>query len=422
MGVLATANTSAFFLPRARVEDALHAFRELAEREPAEFHDAAAVANASDFAAALLAAAWRTTFDDAGNVVELRYAGDKAPKESDDFWPLPMFRALSPLVAAAIIEVTLDDAPSTYVLLGTKVERWHDEPSDDEERRRRATIRRKARGLVAAARKRAKAPPAPKPSAPATKRRSSKRVETPPFRSAAAEAGSGPRVGMNLDFASEDDLLWHRDLGMMGALVEALEPNGLWFDFKGMSVRHEDAVRLDRRRLAKTIANWESGALELRESEDSGAPYVGIDTGGILCDLRLYSPGLDARRKHVFDGIIGWARVAASLIGDRACVRSGSIYPLDLSSELPEPAREHPLVRLGTLADFFGVGWCAREMPELVAAIVDGKLPEGASRIRYDDLLVLRWLDDATDPEEHVRACLRQQSWWVEHFPEPHAD
>ena len=422
MGVSATAWTSAFFLPRGQVADALQALHELARREPEEFHHPEAVSTADDFAAALLAGGWRATLDTAGNVVEIRFAGGKAPKESSDLWPVPMFRALSPFVAAAIVEVTFDEAPSTYALLGPKVERWHDEPRDPKDLRRRTTILRKARALVAASRKRAKAPPAAKASKPATKRRAAKPVKVPAVRTKPAEQVTGPRVGMELDMASEEDLVWHRDLRMMASLIEALEPNGLWFDFRRVSLENEDPVRLDPKKLAKAIADWEAGSVELEESDAEELAFVGIDTGGILCRLRLHSPNIDARRKDMLDRIIGWARVAATLIGDRARIRNGSIYSFDLPSDLPEPAREHPMVRLRTLVDFVGIRWSQENVPELMAAALDGPLPAGASRLRYGDLLVLRWLDDPTDPDEHVRASLRQQTWWVEQFPEPAQD
>jgi len=68
------------------------------------------------------------------------------------------------------------------------------------------------------------------------------------------------------------------------------------------------------------------------------------------------------------------------------------------------------------LVDFIGVRWCRQEMPELHAAVLDAPLPAGASRHRFDDLLVLRWLADPTDADEHAHASLRQQNWWVEHF------
>ena len=80
------------------------------------------------------------------------------------------------------------------------------------------------------------------------------------------------------------------------------------------------------------------------------------------------------------------------------------------------------MVRLRTLVDFVGIRWSQENVPELMAAALDGPLPAGASRLRYGDLLVLRWLDDPTDPDEHVRASLRQQTWWVEQFPEPAQD
>jgi len=419
MGVSATASTFAFFLTADRLADACRALHDLAEREPEEFHDAAAVAKAKGFADALVAGGWRSTADAAGNIVEIRFAGGKAPKGSSDLWPLPMFRTLAPLFAAAIVEVSFDGEPSTYVLLGSQVERWHDEPRNDAARRKRDAILKKARALVAAARKRAKAPPVPK-ATKATKRRAAKADGPPkraPVRRAVAPSCSGPRIGMALDMAAEDDLQWHREVRLVAALVAALDPNDLWLDFDCISVQHEDPVRLDRRRLAKLIADWEHGNLELRASEDADAPHFGIHTGGVLADVRMYTPRLDPSRKGVIDGMIGLARAASSLAGDRALVRDGCIYPLEPMVELPEPEREHPLIRLGTLVDFIGVRWCEERMPELLTSALEGELPAGASRQRHGDLLVLRWIEDPTDAEQHGPACLRQQSWWVEQFP-----
>lgn len=158
MGVLAQAETKAFFLRAADVEAATEALRAMAARDPDEFLSPSAATGAASFDEVLLAAGWRAARDAGGNVIGLKFAADKAPREADDLWPVPMFRTLAPFVPAAIVDVRFDGAPATYVLLGTMLQQWHGPPRDADERRTRAAIRKTAQRMVKAATDRGRSP------------------------------------------------------------------------------------------------------------------------------------------------------------------------------------------------------------------------------------------------------------------------
>lgn len=42
-------------------------------------------------------------------------------------------------------------------------------------------------------------------------------------------------------------------------------------------------------------------------------------------------------------------------------------------------------------------------------------LPDGASRIRDDELVVLRWVTEPKTPDALALACIRQEDWWRAH-------
>jgi hypothetical protein len=108
MGVLVDAESASFLLPHEAFPAAHAALRELATDEPEEFFDPDQVAEATDFLTALPSADWAVDRDECGDIVKLWYAADKAPRDSHDYFPLPILRALAPSIQYGSMKLKLD--------------------------------------------------------------------------------------------------------------------------------------------------------------------------------------------------------------------------------------------------------------------------------------------------------------------------
>ena len=87
MGVLVTFESTRLLMQREDFPAALRALKKLAKDSSDFFHDAAGVVRCKDFASALAAAEFPGTFDEHGDLVSLRFVGDKLPQGGSDDFP-----------------------------------------------------------------------------------------------------------------------------------------------------------------------------------------------------------------------------------------------------------------------------------------------------------------------------------------------
>ncbi|MBL8958124.1 MAG: hypothetical protein JNK82_45550 [Myxococcaceae bacterium] len=97
MGTMIGVTSHHFLLQREDHAEALAALREFVRRHPADFRSTGEL-RAADLAAALDEGGWAARVDEHGDVVALDYAGDKAPPDASDDFPMSFFEVLAPYV------------------------------------------------------------------------------------------------------------------------------------------------------------------------------------------------------------------------------------------------------------------------------------------------------------------------------------
>ena len=220
-----------------------------------------------------------------------------------------------------------------------------------------------------------------------------------------------PKIGMNLDFAADDDVRWHRDAKFFEGALAALEESGLGrvLVFERMEIDFNDPVPFDRKALAKAAAAAKTQSIKLL---GKAGENVAMAVGGIVADIK---GSRILPSKAALEALIAWARAVARLPEGRARARNGTVYPIDLGYPARRPPVDHDFVRLGTLVDFFGPAWLGEESAEVAKVVLEAELPEGVSRIRDDELVVLRWARDLKTAEDLAHACMRQEDFWRAH-------
>lgn len=108
MGVLTDVESSSFLLPSENFAIALAAVRKLAEERPCEFFHPERVIGAAGLPEVLDAATWAFEQNEAGDIVKLWFAADKAPRNSDECFPEALLRALAPAVRYGVVTLELD--------------------------------------------------------------------------------------------------------------------------------------------------------------------------------------------------------------------------------------------------------------------------------------------------------------------------
>jgi hypothetical protein len=221
-----------------------------------------------------------------------------------------------------------------------------------------------------------------------------------------------PTIGMHLDLAAEEDMRWHRDVRFYRRAFAALADCGLLLEPERMDVG-KDEVPFDRKAFTRSIAAKKTGMVELWAKSRE---HASVSAGGILADIKAH---MFLPSRETLDALIAWARAVAKLPEGRARVRRGTVYPIDLDFPARRPPVTHKVVRLGTIVDFFGPVWLSGWAPDLIELVSDAELPRGASRIRDEELIVMRWGADPASPDAFAEACMRQEDWWRAHLDIP---
>lgn len=221
---------------------------------------------------------------------------------------------------------------------------------------------------------------------------------------------------------------WYRKRETLNAILDVIARQAIFGELKAAGPDDKLVPFSGVPAAKKLIANGKPGMYMLDDGLGEKRhvlvrPIIEDDT----LELLIWCGGeaLSRHRASILAQIAAVALGVRAVLAGQAGLRYGFAYPVHDNAggfdyPRPRPPRRHGAIQVYSVLDLIDLDFHRSSHPDAEAAgaeaLAASELPAYASRTTESGLCVIRWVDDAGDERQLVRAASAHEAWMGEHL------